>query len=164
MSFRLFWHSAYFWWSQNHKMRTVLYLYWPAKRPSEVSYSTDAQPLCFAYVSQNRLLHSCLLFLLSTPVVAQRPLLSQMDFYFNVLLVVRETSLAPKISITFGAGLSDGGESARRRSHIIATRLVTDVCVISYALFVTHFTHKPLPHRARYIHDHMIVSFDVIIE
>jgi len=41
--------TAYFVWSQNHKIRTVPCLDWPATRPSEVSYSTDVPPHCFAY-------------------------------------------------------------------------------------------------------------------
>ena len=46
------------------------------------------------------------------------------------LVVVLETRLAPKMSITLGAGDSDGGECERRPNHIIATRLFSDVCGI----------------------------------
>jgi hypothetical protein len=80
------------------------------------------------------------------------------------LFVVRETRLAPKMSIAFGAGDSDGGEGARRPSQTITAGLVTAVCGFTRARFVTLFTHKPLRHRARYIHDHVIVSFDIVIE
>ena len=82
----------------------------------------------------------------------------------GALLVVRETHLAPKMSITFAVGNYDGGKVIWSPSHTIATRLVTAVCGISCAQFVTRFTHKPLRHRARYIHDHVIVPFDIVIE
>ena len=80
------------------------------------------------------------------------------------LFVVHETRLAPKIYITFGAGDFDGGEGARRPSHKITTCLVTAVCGFTRARFVTRFTHKPLRHRVGYIYDHVIVSFDIVIE
>jgi len=81
-----------------------------------------------------------------------------------VLLVVRETLLAPKISITFGAGISNGGEVKRRPSHTMATHLFADVCVIPCVWFVTRFTNKRLRHRARSIHDQVMVSFDIFLE
>ena len=78
--------------------------------------------------------------------------------------MVRETRLAPKMSITFGAGYSDGGEGARRPSHTIATLLVEDVCGITYAHFVKRFTHKSLRHLARYCYDQVMVSLDIILQ
>ena len=53
------------------------------------------------------------------------------------LLVVRETRLAPNMSITFVAGNYDGGEDARSSSHSITTCLVTAMCCVSSACFVT---------------------------
>ena len=43
----------------------------------------------------------------------------------------RETLLGPEMSITLGAGDSDGGEGARMARHTIATRLVTPVRYVS---------------------------------
>ena len=58
----------------------------------------------------------------------------------GTLLVVRKKLLAPKMSIIFSAGYSDGGEGARRPSHTITTCLVTAMCGVSSARFVTCFT------------------------
>ena len=57
------------------------------------------------------------------------------------LFVVRETRLGLEMPITLGAGDSDGGESARRPSHTIATRLVADVCGITRARCYTLYTN-----------------------
>jgi hypothetical protein len=78
--------------------------------------------------------------------------------------VVRETRLAPEMSITLCKGYSDGGENAGGARHAIATRLLTAVCGFTRASFFTRTTHKPLRHRARYIHDHVTVLFDIIVE
>jgi hypothetical protein len=67
-----------------------------------------------------------------------------------VLLVVRETRLATKIPNTIGAGDSESGECARRSSRTIAARLVTDVCGITCARFVTRFTQTSSPSRPLY--------------
>ena len=80
------------------------------------------------------------------------------------LIVVRETRLDPIMSVTIGTGYSDGVGIDRSPSLTFATRLVADVCDVTCARFATSFTHRPLRHRARYIHDHKIVSFDIIIE
>ena len=62
----------------------------------------------------------------------------------GVLLVVRETRLAPKMSIKLGAGDSDGGEGARRPSHTITTCLVTEMCGVLHALLhALHSTSSP---------------------
>jgi len=82
----------------------------------------------------------------------------------GVLHMVREILLAHKTSITFSAVYSEGREIARRPSHTITTCLVTAMYGVSSACFVTCFTHVLLRHRARYIHDHVIVPFDIIIE
>jgi hypothetical protein len=78
--------------------------------------------------------------------------------------VVRENCLSPTMSITHGACDSDSGDGARRPSHTITTCVVTAVCDFTRAPFLTSFKHKSLRHRARYIHDHVIVLFDIIIE
>ena len=82
----------------------------------------------------------------------------------GALLVIRETRLAPKMTITFGPGDSDGEEGARGTGHTIATRLVTHVCNVSSTPVVTCFTHVPSRHDTRQVYDHMIVSFDIIVE
>jgi len=54
----------------------------------------------------------------------------------SAAFVVRETRAASKMSVTVGAGDSEGGESSRRHSHTIATRLVAFVCdVLSHSNF-----------------------------
>jgi len=59
--------------------------------------------------------------------------------------VVRETRLAPKMSVTFGPGDSDGREGAQKPSHTIATILVADVCgIILHALHVHLFDIAPV--------------------
>ena len=75
----------------------------------------------------------------------------------RTLFVVRETRLAPEMSITLGAGNSDGGESARGARHTIATCLLTAVCGLTRARLVTCITNRPLRYCARYIHDHVIL-------
>jgi hypothetical protein len=75
----------------------------------------------------------------------------------GALLTVREARLAPKMSVTFGAGYFNCGKGAQRPSHTIAAGLVTTVCDFTCARFVTCFTHKPFRRRARYIHDHVIM-------
>jgi len=78
--------------------------------------------------------------------------------------VVRETRLAPEMSITLCTRYSDRDVDAGRASHAIATRLLTAVGGITRARFLTCITYVLLRHRARYIHDHVIVLFDVVIE
>ena len=80
------------------------------------------------------------------------------------LFVVRETLLAPEMSITLGAGNSDIGEGARGAHYTIATYMVTAVGGLTRAQFVTCIKYVLLPHRARYIHDHVIVLFEIIVE
>jgi len=82
----------------------------------------------------------------------------------GTLFVVRETRLAPEMSITLGAGNSDGGDGVRGARHTIATCKVAAVGGFTRARFVTCITHKPLRPRARYIHDHVVVLFDIIVE
>ena len=62
------------------------------------------------------------------------------------------------------ARYSDGCENKWGARHAIATLLLTAVCGFPRARFVTRVTHKPLRHRARYIKDHVIVLFDIIVE
>ena len=80
------------------------------------------------------------------------------------LFVVREAFLAPKISFTFGAGNSDIVEGARGTRHTITTCLFTHVRNVSHSPFVAYFKYVLLRHRARYIHDHVIVLIDIIVE
>jgi len=84
-------------------------------------------------------------------------------FLYGSLLVFRVSRLVPKMSVTFGAGDSDVGERARTISPTVLTRLVANVCDITCTRFVTRFAHNLLRHSTRYIHDHMMVSFDIII-
>ena len=78
--------------------------------------------------------------------------------------MVRKTHLAPEMSITLCARYSDGSENTRRAGHAFATRMLTAMRGFTRARFVTCITHKPLRHRARYIHDHVVVLFDIILE
>ena len=48
--------------------------------------------------------------------------------------------------------------------HTIVKRLVTYVRNVSPTHFLTCFIYVLLRHHARYIHDHVIVSFDIVIE
>jgi hypothetical protein len=82
----------------------------------------------------------------------------------RTLFVVRETRLASKMSITLGVADSDGGESARGSRHTIATRLVTHVHNVLPRPVVTFFTYILFRQRTRYIHDHVIVLFDIKVE
>ena len=78
--------------------------------------------------------------------------------------MVRETLLAPEMSITLSAGNSDGGEGARGASHTIATFMFTAMCGITRTRLFTCITYILLRHRGRYIHDHVIVLFDIIVK
>jgi len=82
----------------------------------------------------------------------------------GTLFVVRKTRSAPVISITLCTGYSDSGENTPRACHTIATRLLTAVGGIIRARFVTCITYLLFRHRARYIHDHVIVLFNIIVE
>jgi len=68
------------------------------------------------------------------------------------------------MSITLCARYSDGSENIRRARHAIATRLLTAVGGINRARFLTCITYLLYRHRARYIHDHVIVLFNIIVE
>ena len=96
--------------------------------------------------------------------IATLPAFTKGSLIRCALLVVSQTRLAPDLSITSRAGDFDGGEGKRGARHIIATRFVTHVCNVSPTPFVTCITYVLLHHRARYIHDHVIVSFDIIVE
>jgi len=78
-------------------------------------------------------------------------------FLCGDLLVVR---LAREMSVTFGIGYSDVGYNARMPRHTVGTRLDADVCDNSLHDLL-HTLHNLLRHRARYIDDHVIVSFDI---
>jgi hypothetical protein len=73
------------------------------------------------------------------------------------LFVVRETLLAPEMSIKHGEGNSDIGEGARGAHHTFATCMVTAVGGLTRAQFVTCIKYVLLRHRASYIHDHVSV-------
>ena len=68
------------------------------------------------------------------------------------------------MSLTFGVGVSDGSEDAREPRHTIATGMVTGVFGVSSARCVTSFIYVLLCHGTRQVCDHMIMSFDIIIE
>jgi hypothetical protein len=78
--------------------------------------------------------------------------------------VVRETRWSPDMCITFGAGNSFVREGARGARHKITAGLVTARCGVSYARFVTFVVYVSLLHGTRQVCDHMIMSFDIIIE
>ena len=81
----------------------------------------------------------------------------------GTLLVNVETRAAPKLSVTLGARNSDVWDGARRALHIDATRLVALECNVTCARFVASFTHI-FHHRACHISNHMIVSFEIIVQ
>ena len=78
--------------------------------------------------------------------------------------MVRKRGLAPEMSIKLCASYSDGSENTRRTRHAIATRLLTAVVGITRARNFTCITYILFRHRARYIHHHVIVLFDIIVE
>jgi len=57
--------------------------------------------------------------------------------------VVGETCAASKMPVTFGAGVPNIGERARRTDHAVATRLVTDVRDVTSTCYETTFKHVP---------------------
>ena len=75
--------------------------------------------------------------------------------------MVRKTHLAPEMSITLCARYSDGSENTRRAGHAFATRMLTAMRGFTRAAFVTCITPR---HHARYIHDHVVVLNDIIVE
>ena len=68
------------------------------------------------------------------------------------------------MSITLGAGYSEAREFERGARHTIAICMLTAVGGFTAARFVTCITYILLRHRARYIHDHVILLFDIIVE
>ena len=75
-----------------------------------------------------------------------------------------ETLATSKMPIAVVAGDSKVGERARRASHAVATRLVTDVRDVPCTCFVARFTYVLLSHCPSKVGDHMIVSFEDIVQ
>ena len=78
--------------------------------------------------------------------------------------MVRETRLAPEMSITLCTGHSDRVLDAGWDSNAIATPLLKAVGGKTRARIFTCITYIFFRHRARYIHDHVLVLFDIIVE
>jgi len=92
------------------------------------------------------------------------PALTDSFLVRRAMFVVRETRVTTVMTITPCARNSEFGEIARVARHTIATCLVTAMCGITRARFVTCITIILNRHRVRYIHDHVIVLFDVIVQ
>ena len=85
-------------------------------------------------------------------------------FLTGALLVVVEIRATSKMPIAVVAGDSNVRKRARRSGRAIATRLVTDVRDFTCTRFVAHFTIVLPSHCPRKFSDHVIVSFDVIVQ
>ena len=85
-------------------------------------------------------------------------------FVHCALLVIVVACAASKMPVALGAGDSKVGERARRASHAVATRLVTDVRDVPCTCFVARFTYVLLSHCPSKVGDHMIVSFEDIVQ
>jgi len=82
----------------------------------------------------------------------------------RALLMVGETSLTSKMPVTYVAGETIAGERARRARHTIATGLCTYVCYITPATFMTFFTFVSFSHCTCTVGNHVIISFDIVVE
>ena len=78
--------------------------------------------------------------------------------------MIRETRMAPEMSITLCTRYSHASVNFWGDRHAIATRQITAVGGSSRARILKCIIYEPLSHRARYIHDHAIVLFDIILE
>jgi len=66
--------------------------------------------------------------------------------------------------VTFGAGLVNMSERARRAGHAVATRLIVGVRDVSCTRNFARFTHVPSGHGNRNLCDYVIVPFHIVIE
>jgi len=82
----------------------------------------------------------------------------------GALLVVNETRLDPDCLLHTAQAILTADKAYGGARHTIATRLVTQVPNVSPTPIVTCFTHVPSRHDTRQVYDHMIVSFDIIVE
>ena len=78
--------------------------------------------------------------------------------------MVGKTRAASKMPVTFGAGVANMRERARRSDHAVATRLVAGVRDITYTRFIARFTHVPSSHDTCQICYYVIMSFDIVME
>jgi len=78
--------------------------------------------------------------------------------------VVGEIRAASEMPVTFGAGLANMGERARRTGHAVATRLVAGVSDVTCTLFVAPFQHELSSHGTCKICDYVIMTFDIVIQ
>ena len=79
-------------------------------------------------------------------------------------LLFGEKRVASKMSVPFDAGNSNFGDCARNAGHAVATRLVADVCDVTYTRLVATVTHLLSGRGSSKFSDHMIVSFSIIIK
>jgi len=77
--------------------------------------------------------------------------------------MVRETRLAPEMSINSAQGILTA-KKAHGGLAIQSVHVWSQLCGVGSARFVTCFTHVRFRHGTRYIHDHVIVSFDIIVD
>jgi len=78
--------------------------------------------------------------------------------------MVGETRPTSKMSVTFVAVDASVGESTRRASHAVAACLVADMCYISPSTFMTCITYVIFSHYACKVSNHVIMSFDIVVE
>ena len=80
------------------------------------------------------------------------------------MLVFVVERMPSKMSIIFGAGESNMGERSRRAGHTVTTRLVASVGDVNCTCFFAPFTHVFSSHCPSKFCDHVIKSFDIIVE
>jgi len=125
--------SSYFGCSQNRNIRTVPCLHYPVKRLSMVSFLLTRVTIPFGtFVLIASLDRST--FSAASLALTDRYLIR------GEPLVVRETLLVRKMSVTFGAGDSDVGEGARKPSHK-SLHVWSQMCVASLEHALLHALH-----------------------
>jgi len=80
------------------------------------------------------------------------------------VLVFGEIDAASEMSVTFDAGIANMGERARGAGHAVATRLITGVRDVTCTRFVIRFTNVPSSRGSSKVRDHVIMSFDIILQ
>ena len=78
--------------------------------------------------------------------------------------MVREKRASSEMPVAFGAGIADMGESERGAGHVGATRLVADVRFVTFTQFVARFTNVTSSRGSSNVNDHVIMSFDIIVQ
>jgi len=78
--------------------------------------------------------------------------------------VLDETRAASEMSVTFDAAIANKRKRARVASHAVATSLIAVVRDVTCTRIIARFKNVPSSRGSSKVRDHMIVSFDIIVQ